>query len=159
MEPYAQDVRRSRVTRSTLDAVMVSTLVIAAFGGCTTDEKPGEAPPSTRVLATSVPANPSDSTEKRRTQSFVGAASERLAIGESAELSIGVHCGLRYATVDGSSWQVVKDDRAFNGGGGTPLIEGVATRVAPDVVVFESKSLPGSITLRPGERPKNYVCY
>lgn len=66
---------------------------------------------------------------------------------------------MRYAKVDGSTWEVVREDRTFRGGGGTPLIAGTATRVARDVVVFESGSLQNPITLRPGDRPADFVCF
>lgn len=135
------------------------------LSSCSLDGTPKSAPTSSPSLATSAapelpndaPGDPDESPAERRSKSFVGEANERLGVGESAELFIGVHCGLRYATIDGSGWEVVKENRGFSGG--TPLIEGVATRVSSTVVVFESDSLRKEITLRPGERPRNFVCF
>lgn len=157
-EPYSQQVRRKSVTKSNVVAVTISALTVAALAGCTNDGGP-------RAALASIESAPSATTDRAsrsgnpNMQSFVGPASERLEVGESAKLLVGVHCGLRYAQVDGSVWQVVKSDRAYRGGGASPLIEGLATREVPDVVVFESDSLQEEITLRPVPQPKNYVCF
>lgn len=151
-------MRRKAVSVSRWVAIWSSAVSLAALGGCTTENQPDASPPGNTSVSSEA-ADPPSTPKERRTKSLVGTASERLAVGESAELFIGVHCGLRYATIDGSGWEVVKADRGFNSGGGMPLIEGVATRVSSDVVVFRSSRLRDEITLRPGERPKDFVCF
>lgn len=139
-------------------AAVISAMTVAALVGCTNASSPGAAP-SSSSSATVVATDLKSGTDRPKAKSFVGPASARLDVGESADLVVGVHCGLRYARVDGSMWQVVRSDRAHRGGGAMPLIEGVATRTASDVVIFESSSLQDEVTLRPVRQPRNYVCF
>jgi hypothetical protein len=77
-------------------------------------------------------------------------ASVRLAIGETAPLRLFMHCGLRYATIDGRVWET--KPQSHNGGApeGLPdVLVGNATRNSDDMVLFTRSDLGLELTFTP----------
>jgi hypothetical protein len=86
-------------------------------------------------------------------------ANERLEVGATAELILFLHCGVRYATIDGTTWET-----SPRGGGSAPdgwpeRLTGTATRTTDDTVVFSSPPLVDEMVFHPAADPSDFVCY
>jgi len=88
-------------------------------------------------------------------------ANERLEVGETGELSLFVHCGLRYARIDGGTWETTPRGGASAPDGWPDALTATATRIDRDtVVVATTPYVEGWIVFEPVERPHHdYACY
>lgn len=152
--PIQQMLTRARRRRHHVTAVMTGAAVTAVVLSSTLLSMNDSTNGSTQVpAASSVP-----DTSPGTVDTLLEPGNRSLAVGETAELVISVHCGLRYAQIDGTTWEVLNSQRTHQGGGS--LIVGSATRASQDTVFFSSPSLEDDVTFRPSELlPEDYVCF
>lgn len=93
------------------------------------------------------------------TSPFQGPANQNLAVGETAELRLYLHCGLQYASIDGTSWETNPRGNGSAPDGWPELLVGAATRTAEDTVVFSSPGVFDDLVFHPASVPSDFVCY
>ncbi len=92
---------------------------------------------------------------------LISAASERLDVGETASITIYVHCGLRTASIDGVQWEIEDREHQPRLHGFTDnFLEGTVTRTADDRAVLWSPNLLRAVVLHPQLAPNvNDGCF
>jgi|tagenome__1003787_1003787.scaffolds.fasta_scaffold19212939_1 hypothetical protein len=75
-------------------------------------------------------------------------------------MRVFVHCGLRYATIDGTTWETPAQGDGSAPQGFPDLVAGTATRTSQNTVRFTASD-PASTTwvFHPTATPDDYVCF
>jgi predicted small lipoprotein YifL len=128
-------------------AVVVAVAAVA-LGACgskgPSDAKAADAPGD--ATSTAVP--------------FPAPANGALAVGETAAMRVFLHCGLRYAMIDGTTWETTAKGDGSPPGGLPDLVVGTATRTSQNTVRF-TVSAPSSVSwvFHPSAEPDDFVCF
>jgi hypothetical protein len=91
---------------------------------------------------------------------FPAPAHTALAVGETAAMRVFLHCGLRYAMIDGTTWETTAKGDGSPPDGLPDLVVGAATRTSQNTVRFTA-SAPSSISwvFHPSPEPDDFVCF
>lgn len=155
--PIAEMLGRVSKERQRLRASIAVGLVVALMGGVAvgdvalrsngTSDDPSPARIATSgVTNTAIP--------------FPAPANASLAVGQTAMLRIFLSCGLRYAMIEGTTWETTPLGEGSAPPGYPDLLVGEATRISDNVVLFKSSTpIPVSWTFHPSMDARGNVCF
>jgi hypothetical protein len=91
---------------------------------------------------------------------FPAPANVALDVGETAAMRVFLHCGLRYATIDGTTWETTPQGHGSAPSGLPDLMTGDATRISQDTVHFKSSTPTSALwVFHPAADSEYFVCY
>jgi hypothetical protein len=91
---------------------------------------------------------------------FPAPASKSLDVGETAAMRVFLHCGLRYAMIDGTTWETAAKGDGSAPDGFPDLVVGTATRTSHNTVRFTtSEPVSATWVFHPHTKPDDFVCF
>ena len=127
--------------RTSVGPVLLAAVL--SLSACSTAHKPSESDgPKAAESSAAAPRGPRDD----------------FPVGSSAPFAVYAHCGVEFATIDGTMWRTApRDDGQGNPPKGWPQsIPGTLTRPAVDRAVFAPAEMPVELVFEPAPGAKYY---
>lgn len=152
----ARTTRRRRRNATLLAGCCAA--VVAAVVGIGTFVAPSSNPDTPPAAGSPTPGSTPGNSPTPNSP-LLGPANENLAVGETAELRLFLHCGLQYARIDGTAWQTDPRGNGSVPDGWPELLIGTATRTAVDTVEFSSPGVVDHLVFHPTDDLSALDCF
>lgn len=155
---------RTRLHSVRVNAVATGVLLLVGLSACG-DATPseGQAVAVSGQVDSTTPAPPSPTPVVSEPAKSAPDPRNHLPVGAAGTLRIHTHCGLRYALIDGRTWET---DAIGNGAppaaaDGNEDIAGFVSRPAANLVTFEFESAGSmrTVLFKPATVDASYICY